>query len=238
MNRCTYAAPPRLFMTGDHGCGYLPKRLARNLVVEPGRVDSQTYHELIQFGFRRSGSYLYRPHCRGCQACQSLRIQPSAFMPYRSQRRVIKRNRDLSLKQLPFRYSDEHYELFVRYVNGRHPNGGMDDTTPTAYREFLVCNWADTWLWELRDHDRLMGAAVVDHLGTALSAVYTYYEPQLMARSLGTYAILRQLAEANRQNIDWVYLGYLIEECPRMAYKARFRPYQLFGDTGWSDFVT
>ncbi len=238
MNHYAVPAPPRLFVTSDHGCGYLPQRRARNLVVEPGRVDQQTYHDLIQLGFRRSGSYLYRPHCRGCHACQSLRIHPAAFVPDRTQRRIIKRNRDLTLKQLPFRYSDEHYQLFARYVSGRHPNGGMDDTTPAAYREFLVCNWADTWLWELRDNDRLLCAAVVDHFSVALSAVYTYYEPELAQRSLGTYAILRQLAEARRRNIDWVYLGYLIDDCPRMAYKARFRPYQLFLDRCWSEFGT
>lgn len=228
-------SPTRLFLTSEHRCGYLPRRLARNLVVEPGQVDRGIYQQLIQHGFRRSGNYLYRPHCRGCRACQSLRIQPQAFMPNRSQRRVAQRNQDLTLKQRPFQYSSEHYRLFDRYVRNRHPGGGMDDTSPAGYREFLAASWTDTRLWELRKDGRLVCVAVVDHLTAALSAVYTYYDPQLAHRSLGTYAILCQLAEARRQKFDWVYLGYLIDDCPHMAYKARFRPYQVFLGKGWRD---
>lgn len=225
--------PPQLYLTGDHSCGYLPPRQARNLVVEPGRVRQDTYNELIQLGFRRSGTYLYRPHCRNCQACQSLRVAATEFSPDRTQRRVMMRNRDLILRIRSFQFDSEHYRLFERYVRTRHPGGGMDQTSPAAYCDFLACSWCSTRLWEFRHGGQLIGAAVVDHLDNALSAVYTYYDTVQLQRSLGTYAILCQLEHARRHGLPWVYLGYQIDGCQRMAYKGRFRPHQRFCNGHW-----
>lgn len=224
---------PRLFLTGDYPCNYLPDRQARNLVVDPDSVDQPLYQQIIRLGFRRSGDHVYRPHCAACQACQSLRIDVAAFRTDRSQRRVWKRNQDLRLTIRRFDDDPEHYRLFSRYVRHRHPDGGMDQTSPEAYRSFLTSRWCDTRLWEFRHGQSLLCAAVVDHLDDALSAVYTYYRPQASDRGLGTYAILRQIAEASRRGLSWVYLGYQIDGCARMAYKARFRPHQRFRDGRW-----
>lgn len=224
---------PRLFLTGDHPCNYLPPRRARNLVVEPERTDHAVYTRLIAHGFRRSGNHLYRPHCTGCQACQSLRIPVAEFTPDRAQRRVWRRNHDLLLRERRFTFDPEHYRLFDRYVRLRHPGGGMDDTTPEGYMAFLDSDWCDTRLWEFRLGDHLIGAAVVDHFTSALSAVYTYYEPTTAPRSPGTYAILRLIHEARERELNWLYLGYQIDGCERMSYKSRFRPHQRFVNETW-----
>lgn len=223
----------RLFLTVEHACSYLPNRTARNLVADPMVVDNRLYTYLATLGFRRSGGYVYRPHCPGCDACQSLRIPVAQFQPNRSQRRIWHRNSGLSVHVRPPRFNPQHYRLFERYVKVRHPKGGMDDVTPDSYLSFIVSNWSDTVLYEFRLNKHLLAVAVTDRLENALSAVYTFFDPEESRRSLGSYAILWQIAEAERQGLDWVYLGYWIEACMKMVYKANFRPHQLFTAGRW-----
>lgn len=230
------ASQLRLYLTADHRCGYLPLLQARNLVVDPGQTDGRLYGRLIALGFRRSGDYLYRPYCEHCDACLSLRVPSGArFRPDRSQRRCLRGNADLYVHWGPAGYRDEHFALFARYVNTRHPGGGMDDPTPDGYRQFLLSGWNEGLLGEVRRRDdgTLLAVAVVDRLGDGLSAVYSFFDPQQDRRGLGTYCVLQLLVEAARLGLPWVYLGYWIAGCDKMAYKARFRPHQVFRHGRW-----
>jgi len=223
----------RLFITTDYPCSYLPQRQARNLVADPVAVNQLAFEQLMLMGFRRSGEHVYRPHCQGCHDCQSLRIPVAEFQPNRSQRRIWRRNQDLRVRFTAPGFRLEHYRLFERYVHSRHPQGGMDNTNPDSYLSFISSHWSDTWLWEFSDREGLCAVAVVDHLQDGLSAVYTFFDPDKPARSLGTYAILRQIEQAKQQGLSWVYLGYWVRNCHKMAYKAQFKPYQLFHDGEW-----
>lgn len=223
----------RLLLSAEHNCSYLPGRPARHLVADPLVVNNQVYSQLATLGFRRSGDHVYRPHCRGCKACLSLRIPVRAFRPNRSQRRTWNRNRDLQVRCLKPVFDFEHYQLFSRYLQARHPGGGMDDSSPESYLSFITAGWSDTLLYEFRRGGRLLAVAIVDRLDNGLSAVYTFFDPTETARGLGTYAILWQLADARRQELEWVYLGYWVQECHKMAYKANFRPHQVFVGGGW-----
>jgi len=224
----------RLFLTVDHPCGYLPERQARNLVADPEAVNQTIYNKLAHLGFRRSGDHVYRPHCPHCDACQSLRVPVQQFRPNRNQRRIWQRNEDLRVEIRNSEFSWEHFHLFEHYLKSRHPQGGMDNATPESYLDFVTSQWSDTLLVEFRsDDDRLLALAVVDRLADGLSAVYTFFDPHETRRSLGTHAILWQIAEAERLGLDWVYLGYWIGECEKMRYKASFRPYELFRNGHW-----
>ena len=223
----------RLFLTTEHSCSYLPGRRARHLVADPLAVDNSLYSHLITLGFRRSGDHVYRPQCAGCKACLSLRIPVPTFKPNRSQRRIWNKNQDLQVHWLEPCLHAEHYRLFARYLEARHPNGGMDDSSPESYLSFITTGWSDTCLCEFRQDSRLLAVAVTDRVDDGLSAVYTFFDPAVTARSLGTYAILWQIAEARRRGLEWVYLGYWVQECRKMAYKANFRPCQLFIGGKW-----
>lgn len=223
----------RMFLTTDYSCSYLPGRLARNLVADPAVTDNHLYTQLAALGFRRSGEHIYRPHCRGCTACRSLRVAATQFQPNRAQRRVWARNQDLQVHVLEAKFQDEHFELFARYIETRHPGGGMDPASPDNYWSFVTSSWCPTWLYELRSDQRLLAVAVVDRLADGLSAVYTFFDPSEEARSLGTFAILWQIAEARQLGLDWVYLGYWVEPCAKMAYKARFNPHEIFVAERW-----
>ena len=223
----------RMFLTTEYPCSYLSGRQARNLVADPAVTDGQIYTQLAELGFRRSGDHVYRPHCRGCVACRSLRIPVERFQPNRSQRRIWARNQDLRVRVTEAEFQDEHFELFARYIAVRHAGGGMDPASPDNYWSFIASRWCPTWLGEVRRDREVLAVAVVDRLGDGLSAVYTFFDPLQEARGLGTQAILWQIAEARQLGLKWVYLGYWVERCGKMAYKSRFNPHEVFVTERW-----
>ena len=227
----------RVFHTGEHPCGYWPERDARDLVLDPRDERlAQRYPLALEWGFRRSGDIVYRPHCRGCQACVAVRIPVAAFRPDRSQRRCLARNRDVDARIVPAERTDEQFALYRRYLQARHAGGGMDDHGRFEFDQFLVGSWSQGRFLELREHGshRLLGVAVTDLVGDrALSAVYTFFDPDEAARGLGTLAILRQLEWAARDGRTHLYLGYWIAGHRKMDYKRRFRPLEAFDGRGW-----
>ena len=243
MNRRTTPPPlpPELtfFATPEHPCSYLPRQ-AITLFADPQAVlTTPLYGQLADYGFRRSGEYLYRPRCLGCHACQPARVSATRFQPNRSQRRTWQRNRDLQVRVCDAQFNAEHFDLYQCYVRSRHPGGGMDIDDPAQYRNFLCCRWSDTKFVEFRCADRLIAVAVVDRLPQGLSAVYTFYQPDdAERRSPGVYAVLWLLAEARRQGLYGVYLGYYISACQKMAYKANYRPLEVLIDGHWCDLET
>lgn len=223
----------RVFTTSEQPCAYLNGRRARNLVADPSQLENRTYSQLARLGFRRSGNHLYRPHCTGCQACLSLRIPVREFRPDRSMRRNLRANRSLSFEPISAEFREEHFQLYCAYLRERHPGGGMDEPLPLDYSDFLLSDWAEVRCYEIRDARQLLGVAVTDLLEDGFSAVYTFFVRSDDHRGLGTWAILKQIEETRRANLPWLYLGYWIEACRKMAYKAHFQPHEIYRDGLW-----
>ena len=224
----------RLFQTLPHTCGYFAERTAQNLVIDPAapRLD-QLYGPALERGFRRAGGHLYYPNCPQCHACTPCRIDVEGFAPDRSQRRCLKRNADLTVVECMAGYNAERHALYETYLRARHSGGGMDEADASDFRRFLTAPWSPTLFLEFRRGTRLLAVAVTDVCLNGLSAVYTFFEPDEDARSLGTYAILQQVQLARRRGLPWVYLGFWIEGHPKMDYKRRFRPLQVRTREGW-----
>lgn len=227
----------RLFRTPEHPCSYLPGLSARTLFPDPqGPMDVRLYSTLINFGFRRSGDFVYRPDCKGCSACIPVRVPVDLFQPRRRHRRIIKKNRDLRIIEREAGFHEEHYALFRRYIAGRHGDGDMSDTSETQYCRFLLSDWCDTRLFEFRDRRRLVAVAVTDRLTSGLSSFYTFFDPSEGWRSPGTLSIVWQIGETRRQGLSSLYLGYWIERSRKMAYKTEFRPIEMLVDRTWQRF--
>ncbi len=228
--------PLRLLLGTEQPCGYLPRRLSRSAFVAPHtQVNSEVYGALIANGFRRSGDYAYRPACSNCKACVPVRVPVATFSPNRAQRRCLKRNADLVI-ECRSTLDDEHFELYRRYLLARHPFGGMDADDAKAFREFLGSTWGVTEFWCFHQAGVLRMVAVVDRLPEGLSAVYTFFDPDHSAQSLGTYAVLSQLARAKSEGLEYLYLGYWVAGSPTMDYKRHFEPLQQFDGNDWSAF--
>ena len=226
---------PRLLLGAEHRCSYLQGRTARSVFVDPQMpLDSTRYGVLLDWGFRRSGVYVYRPACGACQQCKPVRVPVAEFVPSRSQRRCIKDNADLHVGA-ESELNSEHYALYRRYLYARHPRGGMDPEDRTAFRSFLASAWGESEILAFRDpRGRLLAGAVVDRVPQGLSAVYTYFDPDAAARSLGTFAVLCEIVRARALKLPYVYLGYWVPGSQTMDYKHRFRPLETLTPQGWT----
>lgn len=220
-------------ITNEFDCSYLPRHKERLLVcVESSYKLNDAYKELSAVGFRRSGEQLYRPHCNSCQKCHSVRVLAANFKPSKSQKRILNKNRDLSIRLSP-KNRQSYYELFESYINQLHSDGSMFPTSPEQYFSFTNAEWTSPLFLEAWKENELVAVAVTDRVGTSYSALYTFYEPALQSRSLGTFMIMQQIELCLQHHKDYLYLGYQIDECRKMNYKTKFTPYERFFEEKW-----
>lgn len=224
----------QFYATAPYPCSYLPQRQARSQVAAPGHlINTDTYSQLVEQGFRRSGLFTYRPHCDTCKACIPVRVDAEGFTPARSQRRAWRNHRHLRAFVAELAWSPEHYALYTAYQQARHPGGGMDEDSRTQYAQFLLTSRVNTRLVEFRDSDdRLVMVSIIDVLDQGLSSVYTFYDPTV-AGSLGTYSVMWQIEQCRTLGLRWLYLGYWIEDSRKMSYKAGFEPQERLIDGAW-----
>ncbi|MBB5019196.1 arginine-tRNA-protein transferase [Chitinivorax tropicus] len=229
----------QFYVTAPYPCSYLPDEMARSQVAIPGDlIDAQIYSQLVRAGFRRSGLFTYRPQCDRCRACVPVRIPSKAFTPNRTQRRVWKRNQGLSAEILKLGYSEEHYQLYRRYQESRHSGGGMDEDSREQYRSFILKTHVASFLVEFRDErGTLVMVSLIDELEDGLSSVYTFFDPDLQQASLGTFNIMWQIRLSRKLGRHYLYLGYWIRDCRKMAYKVNFRPIEGLQSGSWGPLV-
>jgi arginine-tRNA-protein transferase len=227
--------PLAFVVTTETPCPYLPDRMERKIVTRLAGPDtSRTFQLLSRAGFRRSHAIVYRPACSACSACVPVRVVAAEFEPGRTLRRVEARNADLRVSVQPARGSAEQYELFARYLEGRHTAGEMTGMDFADYRSMVEDSPVDTRLVEFRYSDgRLAACALTDWTDDSISAVYTFFDPAQPGRSLGSHAVITLIREAARRGLPYVYLGYWVAGSRKMAYKNRFRPLEGFGPSGW-----
>jgi arginine-tRNA-protein transferase len=233
---------PRFFVTSPAPCPYLAGKTERKVFTELGGNSATELNDALgRIGFRRSQSVAYRPSCADCSACVSVRVCASEFSPSQSQKRTLRRNRDLIVTACKPWATDEQYELLRSYLQSRHPNGGMADMDEQDFADMVEQTPVDSHMIEYRepasDGGRLVGCCLTDRQGDGLSMIYSFFETAHPQREgLGTYIILDHIQRAANAELPYVYLGYWIEGSARMAYKARFRPLERLGPDGWSRF--
>lgn len=223
-----------LYLTASYPCSYLEGIEARSQVATPSMlITTPVYSELVRHGFRRSGTFVYRPRCDRCHRCVPVRVVVDEFKSSRSQRRSCRQHYDLKASLHALQDKPEYFELYRRYQQARHSEGSMNDDDPEQYRNFLLQSQVDTMLVEFREHGVLRMVSVVDVLVDGLSAVYTFYDPDVPHASFGTYNVLWQIELCRKLELPYLYLGYWIAESRKMAYKSRFRPLQGLQDGTW-----
>jgi arginine-tRNA-protein transferase len=232
---------PQFFLTAPSPCPYLPGRQERKVFTHlVGRRAVQLNEILTQGGFRRSQSIAYRPACELCRACVSVRVLVRDFQETRGFRRILAANADLSARMIPAQPTAEQYGLFRRYLDRRHADGGMADMSVLDYAAMIEDTHVETRLVEYRRPPRrpdetpeLVGLALTDLLADGLSMVYSFYDPDLSERSLGTFMILDHIRKTRAFGLPHLYLGYWVEGSRKMDYKARFLPQERLGMIAW-----
>ena len=234
---------PQFYLTAPSPCPYLPGREERKVFTHLiGRRATALNDTLTQSGFRRSQTIAYRPACENCRSCVSVRVKVNEFRPSKGFRRILDENRDLVGTVVRTEPTAEQYALFRAYLDARHSDGGMADMTMLDYSMMVEDSHVESRLVEYRTPARdprghgegaLVGVCLTDLLADGLSMVYSFYTPQVAAKSRGTYMILDHIARAKTLGLPHVYLGYWVEGSKKMAYKARFLPQERLGMDGW-----
>ncbi|SHI36171.1 arginyltransferase [Wenxinia saemankumensis] len=233
---------PQFYVTAPQPCPYLAGRMERKLFTAlQGEQAGELNDALSKQGFRRSQNVLYRPSCADCAACLSARIDVAAFRPTKSQRRVMRRNAALSRTATSPWASDEQYDLFRTYLDGRHGDGGMADMDMFEFAAMVEETPIRTRVIEYRTGEApapgreapLAAASLTDVLDDGLSMVYSFFDPALQPQSPGTYMILDHIALAREQGLPYVYLGYWVPGSPKMGYKANFSGLQVYRGGQW-----
>lgn len=234
----------RFYMTSVAPCPYLPGKTERKVFANlPFSEGAYVNDELTQAGFRRSQNIAYRPACEACDACVSVRLPVPEFAFSRSQRRILRRNEDLSRDLVEAEATTEQFDLLRRYLNNRHPEGGMAGMGWLDYVAMIEDTAVRTHLIEYRRASlddgpgQLVGVCLTDLLSDGLSMVYSFFDPALEACSLGRFAILDHVRQAAAVNLPFVYLGYWVQGSRKMDYKADFRPMEKLTRLGWERIV-
>ncbi len=223
---------PRFFVTSPAPCPYLPGRSERKVFTElKGAHADQLNEALGRIGFRRSQTVAYRPSCLDCQACVSVRVVANEFKPSSTQKRDIKRNRDLIVTECRPWATDEQFELLSKYLGVRHPDGGMSAMDEMDYADMVEHTPVTSTLVEYREPTetgepgRLVGACLTDRQGDGLSMIYSFYDPDHEGRAgLGNFIILDPIDYAQSVGLPYVYLGYWVKGSQKMDYKVKFMP--------------
>lgn len=233
---------PQFYLTPPAPCPYLPDRTERKVFTKlTGPLSRQIHENLARVGFRRSQNIAYRPACDGCSACVSVRVLVDDFEPSRTFRKTLAANRDLIATAVEPTALEEHYYLLKTYLGARHASGGMAGMGVLDFVAMVEDTTIDTQILEYRlppDEPDTPGAlaacALTDVMSDGLSMVYSFFDPDLSERSLGTFMVLDHIERARRAGLPYVYLGYLVEDCRKMAYKGRFHPMEGHGPEGWT----
>ncbi len=224
----------RLFRTTPHPCSYKSDQAASTIFVDPDLVISKTLNtKLSDLGYRRSGAHLYRPDCETCSACISCRIPVLEFQFRRRHRKTWNSNSDLTVEICNELAGEEEFALYQRYIDSRHDDGDMYPASAEQFEAFIKTKTVDTRFLKFYQEGLLVAVSVTDVLEHGLSAVYTFFEPSMGKRSLGSFAILWQIELAKEMELDYLFLGYWVKGCQKMEYKSSYRPLQLLVDGQW-----
>ena len=194
-------------------------------------LPDELFGRFLQAGFRRNGNTIYSMVCPRCRKCLPIRIDAGEFIPNRNQKRVLRRNGDLTVAMGPLKITEEKLLLCGRFLEQRYPLKG--NSAEGYYGSFFANSVTNTVEVEYRLGDRLIGVAIVDLGCSWLNAVYFYFDPEASTRSPGTFNILHLLELGRRNNINHIYLGYLIREVRAMRYKENFKPHFLLINGEW-----
>jgi arginyl-tRNA--protein-N-Asp/Glu arginylyltransferase len=241
---------PQFYLTAPSPCPYLLGREERKVFTHLVGERAPELNDLLTHGgFRRSQSIAYRPACETCRACVSVRVVVEDFRPTRSMRRVMDRNSDLVAEMRVPVPTSEQYSVFRGYLDSRHRDGGMADMTVLDYAMMVEDSHVETRIVEFRrrgpdsritgrGNGPLLGVALTDVLSDGLSMVYSFFDPDVGGRSLGTFIILDHIARARRLGLPYVYLGYWVKGSKKMDYKGRFLPQERLTGDGWTRVET
>jgi arginyl-tRNA--protein-N-Asp/Glu arginylyltransferase len=210
-------------------CSYLPEQQASLEHVVAQDVSAQELEALLERGWRRFGPVYFRPVCRGCKECVSLRIPTASFRPNRSQRRARAASAHWRVEVGAPRVDGQRLALYRAWHAEREEHRDWEPSPLDARSYHLQFSFPHPSAREVTywDGTQLVGVGLCDETPRAWSAIYFFYAPAYARSSPGTTNVLVQVELARARGIPYVYLGYRVRGCASLRYKAAFRPHEL-----------
>lgn len=220
-------------------CPYVADRSARLPLRLPARtLRPEEFDAVLAHGERRSGRMLYRNQCPDCEACESLRVPVDRLVPTTSQRRALRKNEaDLSVEVGSPELSWDRLALFNRHKRERGLARSDEPMSPQGYKLWLVDTCTQSVEVRYLVAGRLVGVSILDLGREAASSVYHYFDPDEAKRSLGVYSVMREIELCRDRGLRWYYLGYYVESCRHLAYKATWWPHQRRVGGRWYEYA-
>ena len=222
----------------DHPCEYLPGRMATLNYEYMLQLTPEQYEDRMNDGCRKFGRLIFRPSCAGCEECRPVRVAVNHFLLNRSQRRALQRNHDLEVRYAAPTLDPARLDLYTRYhaFQSREKGWPVKDSDPRQYGFTFLDSPIPSIEISVWNGSKLCADVLNDVTPNVVSAIYHYYDPELANRSLGTFVILQAITAARKLRKTWLYLGFYVEGCASMSYKAHYRPCQILGADGvWRD---
>jgi leucyl-tRNA---protein transferase len=212
-------------------CPYLDGQVRQDIFTQDTHINPIHLETLLAHGFRRSGTLIYRPTCPNCNACQPTRLKVSDFQFSKSQRRCLKKNQHITWEWSKIKHDDEHMDLYQQYQEFQHQ--GSMSANAIEYMEMFEHPQCEVFHIDFRCQGKLVGVSIVDLIPDGLSSVYFYFSPDFQHLSLGTFSALIEIQECQKRKLSFWYIGYVIEQCPKMNYKTKFQPQERFSNNIW-----
>ena len=228
----------QFYVTASQPCPYVTGRIERKLFTSLQGIDASILNNaLSKQGFRRSQNVLYRPACIACSACLSARIDVQKFQPSKSQRRILRRNANLTRSNNAPWATEKQYDLFQKYLGSRHLGGGMVDMDVFEFASMIEETSVTSRIMEYTTFEgNLNAACLTDVFDDGLSLVYSFFDTSVPKNSIGTFIILDHIDIAKSAGLPYVYLGYWVKGSEKMAYKTRFSGVEVFLNKKWTPF--
>ncbi len=236
MNENPFLLDLNFYKTPKTKCPYLPQKKEELIFTHLNSLHPDLTHDLMaKSGFRRSHGILYKPNCENCSECIPIRINAKKFVLSKNFKRIINKNNDLNSSEVDLLGTPEHFDLFNKYQRKRHSSGNMSLMLFEDYKSMIEDSPVDTVLFEYRkkNNNQLYAVALTDKLLDGYSMVYTFFDPDEKRRSLGTYLVIDHINKTNKNSFSYLYLGYFIKDCEKMAYKKKFKPSEFLENKEW-----
>ncbi len=182
------------------------------------------FNIFVQQGWRKFGYFFFRPVCKSCLKCIPIRILCKKFELTKSQRKLINKNQDLTVKFVETRYDEEVYEIYKKHSKVRFEKEANKDDFIANFIENATKSITSKYYL----NDKLIAAGFLDVASNGLSSVYFVFDPDYSERGLGNYSVLKEIEYAVSLNIDYYYLGFYIAENNHMNYKNKYSPHELY----------
>jgi arginyl-tRNA--protein-N-Asp/Glu arginylyltransferase len=217
------------FPTPVHPCAYLRGRRAMLDVRLLTEVSPAETEAMVERGWRRFGPEYFRPICRGCEECVSLRVAVRDFRITKSQRRVVRRCGDVEVQIGAPRTDEERVALYRKWHSAREEACGWQENPldEEGYRRQFCFPPACGREMTYRLAGRLVGVGIIDEMPRSLSSTYFFLDPAMAKLSLGVYSALCEISLATQLGKDFVYFGYRVAGCKSLMYKSGFRPHEV-----------